>query len=325
MLVGADGVPRVLDFGVAKAATRLQTTRDGQLKGKIPYMAPEQIAGQSVTAQSDVYSAALVLWEALTWQRLFRGETEAQVLHLVMTAEANRAEHRESRSPARARRGRDEGSRARGGERWATAREMAVAIEAAVPVASPMKVAEWVDAIIGKTLAARDAIRADIESGSHSNPRLAELSAPMSTPSLPAFPQVGESSSSLPRPDGIAESTASLVVGAEKPSPARSRVPYIAAGVAIVGLIGVGIGVAVSHTSTVVTRASAADSPPPLVTTPPPPTPSASVTASATAVVEITPTPSATSSHHHPSAHPHAAGTSTSTSSNDLKTLLDTR
>ena len=46
ILVGIDGVARVLDFGVAKAAGRLQTTRDGQLKGKLAYMAPEQIEGE---------------------------------------------------------------------------------------------------------------------------------------------------------------------------------------------------------------------------------------------------------------------------------------
>src|SRR5450432_1251573 len=59
VLVGTDGVARVLDFGVAKAAGRVQTTREGQLKGKLAYMAPEQISG-NVTRQTDVYAAAIV-------------------------------------------------------------------------------------------------------------------------------------------------------------------------------------------------------------------------------------------------------------------------
>ena len=80
ILVGADGAPRVLDFGVAKAAGRLQTTRDGQLKGKIAYMSPEQLERRLVTRQSDIYAAAVVLWEALAGRRLFDGETEAIVL-----------------------------------------------------------------------------------------------------------------------------------------------------------------------------------------------------------------------------------------------------
>src|SRR5204863_1414032 len=68
VLVGIDGVPRLLDFGVAKAAGRLQTTQEGQLKGKLPYMAPEQLSADetNVTRQTDVYSAGIVLWEALT-------------------------------------------------------------------------------------------------------------------------------------------------------------------------------------------------------------------------------------------------------------------
>jgi serine/threonine-protein kinase len=84
VLVGSDGVARVLDFGVAKAAGRMQTTREGQLKGKLAYMAPEQIGGQ-VTRQTDVYAAGIVLWEALTSTRLFSGDNEGQILSKVLS------------------------------------------------------------------------------------------------------------------------------------------------------------------------------------------------------------------------------------------------
>jgi serine/threonine-protein kinase len=80
ILIGTDGVARVLDFGVAKAAGRLQTTREGQIKGKISYMAPEQLHGGRVTRQTDIYAAAVVLWETLTGQRLYEGDNEAMVL-----------------------------------------------------------------------------------------------------------------------------------------------------------------------------------------------------------------------------------------------------
>ncbi|MGH7280352.1 MAG: serine/threonine-protein kinase, partial [Polyangiaceae bacterium] len=84
ILVGTDGVARVLDFGVAKAAGRIQTTREGQLKGKLAYMAPEQLSGD-VSRKTDVYAAAVVLWEALTGRRLFTGENEAAILGKVIS------------------------------------------------------------------------------------------------------------------------------------------------------------------------------------------------------------------------------------------------
>src|SRR5580658_1265694 len=79
ILVGIDGVSRVLDFGVAKAVGRLHTTRDGQLKGKLAYMAPEQLRG-TTTRLTDVYAASIVLWEALTSKRPFQAENEAQMV-----------------------------------------------------------------------------------------------------------------------------------------------------------------------------------------------------------------------------------------------------
>ncbi|MFN9938337.1 MAG: protein kinase domain-containing protein, partial [bacterium] len=85
VLVGTDGVSKILDFGVAKAAGRSQTTREGQIKGKLAYMPPEQLRGMPVTRGTDIYAAGVVLWELVTGQRLFSGDNEgvivAKVLH----------------------------------------------------------------------------------------------------------------------------------------------------------------------------------------------------------------------------------------------------
>ncbi len=70
ILVGADGIARLIDFGIAKAATRLQVTDPGVVKGKIGYMAPEQLVRGLVTRHADVYSCGVVLWEALANRRL---------------------------------------------------------------------------------------------------------------------------------------------------------------------------------------------------------------------------------------------------------------
>ena len=71
ILVGADGVPRLIDFGIAKAATRIQVTDPGTLKGKAGYMAPEQLLHEPVARHADLFSASVVLWEMLANRRLF--------------------------------------------------------------------------------------------------------------------------------------------------------------------------------------------------------------------------------------------------------------
>lgn len=85
VLVGSDGITRITDFGVARAASRLTATRVGQLKGKIAYMAPEQAAGlEDLDRRADVFACGIVLWEALAQRRLFKAENEAATLSRVM-------------------------------------------------------------------------------------------------------------------------------------------------------------------------------------------------------------------------------------------------
>lgn len=88
ILLTADGTAKVADFGVAKALGQLhEATSAGQLKGKIAYMAPEQVTGQGVDRRSDVFSLGCVLYEATTGQRPFRGDGDHQVMHAVLKGE----------------------------------------------------------------------------------------------------------------------------------------------------------------------------------------------------------------------------------------------
>ena len=80
VMIGVDGVAKVLDFGVAKASARIQITRDGQMKGKLSYMSPEQLQGLPVDRRADVFACGVVLWEALTQKRLFVGDDASDVL-----------------------------------------------------------------------------------------------------------------------------------------------------------------------------------------------------------------------------------------------------
>ena len=84
ILIGMDGSARITDFGVARATTRLSTTRTGQLKGKLAYMAPEQAKGAEVDRRADVFAMGIVVWECLAQKRLFKGEGEADTLNRVL-------------------------------------------------------------------------------------------------------------------------------------------------------------------------------------------------------------------------------------------------
>ena len=166
VIVGRDGVAHVLDFGVAKAAGRTQTTRDGQLKGKLAYMAAEQVRAGHVTRAADIYSAGVVLWEMLVGARLFHGENEANVLERVLYGKIDPPSARGASVPAELDQLTMRALSRDPARRFATAREMARAVEAAVPVASASEVSEWVEALAGEMLNERQSKVIEIERSS---------------------------------------------------------------------------------------------------------------------------------------------------------------
>ena len=83
ILVSYDGVVKLVDFGIAKAATRNSQGQGGALKGKLLYMSPEQALGQPLDGRSDIYSLGLVLAELLTGERCFQADSELGVLEKV--------------------------------------------------------------------------------------------------------------------------------------------------------------------------------------------------------------------------------------------------
>lgn len=83
IMVSTDGVARITDFGVAKAEVRLSTTREGQFKGKLAYMAPEHASNGDADQRSDLFSMAIILWESLSGKRLFRAENQAATLNKI--------------------------------------------------------------------------------------------------------------------------------------------------------------------------------------------------------------------------------------------------
>jgi serine/threonine-protein kinase len=163
ILLDISGVPRVTDFGIAKARGRLQNTQTGHLKGKLAYVAPEQIHGESSPA-SDVFSTGIVLWECLALRRLFRGGNEAEVLSAVLRCQVPLLEGAHpglmqiaakalSRLPE---------------QRYQSALEMAEALDATGLRASPSEISAWMRTLVLDTLLAREGRLRTLEQESYS-------------------------------------------------------------------------------------------------------------------------------------------------------------
>jgi serine/threonine protein kinase len=182
IIVGIDGVARLLDFGVAKAVGRLQTTRDGQLKGKLAYMAPEQVRG-TVTRATDVYAASVVLWEALVGRRVFLGETEAELFGKVLEGGVDPPSQHAAGIPpgldAAIMRGIDPDP----AKRFPTAKEMARAVANAVKLVDSSVIGEWVESLAKSTLDTRSDLVASIENDSVSRNPIAPP--PLGLPEIP--------------------------------------------------------------------------------------------------------------------------------------------
>ncbi len=100
ILLGVDGVTRITDFGVARAESRLSSTRGGQVKGKLAYMAPEQVRAAAVDRRSDVYAAGVVLHELLTNQPLFSADNDAALVSIVAAGRSEPPSGKNAEVPA---------------------------------------------------------------------------------------------------------------------------------------------------------------------------------------------------------------------------------
>jgi eukaryotic-like serine/threonine-protein kinase len=152
VMIGADGVARVLDFGVAKASWRCQSTGEGIVKGKLKYMAPEHVAGKAIDRRTDVFAASVVIWEMLVGQQLIRSDTPGDILTEILA--------RRPAPPSILVQGVPEalddvvlrGLAPYPQDRYQTAHQMAVDLERALAPATTREVAEWVQRVGGDML-----------------------------------------------------------------------------------------------------------------------------------------------------------------------------
>jgi serine/threonine protein kinase len=287
IVVGVDGTARVLDFGVAKAVGRLQTTREGQLKGKMAYMAVEQLRGAPVDRRTDVYAVGVVLWETLVGRKPFDGDNDVEVFGKVLDAPIEPPGRFVPGVPpeldaivmrALAREAQD---------RFATARDMARAIERAVPPIAAADVGEWVERMAEKMLASRAGVVARIERSSPTS----------ASPTVEANDAAATQVSPAPffsSPSAIAEDAATQLSSGSASLARRQMREGTRPLVLLAGIVGAA-AVGICGTVLLVARGMAAGgggaSPPPASTTEAPQVPAATAVA-----VASTPEPASASS-----------------------------
>jgi serine/threonine protein kinase len=84
LMVSYEGGVKLVDFGVAKAADRMQETRSGTVKGKISYLSPEQCRGAEVDRRTDLFALGIVMWEMLTGERLYRRASDFENMNAIV-------------------------------------------------------------------------------------------------------------------------------------------------------------------------------------------------------------------------------------------------
>jgi eukaryotic-like serine/threonine-protein kinase len=163
VLVGTDGAAHLIDFGVAKARGRVQVTQQGQIKGKLSYMPSEQLLGNGLDHRADIFAATIVFWEALTGQRLFQGVDDGEIYAKVLLGNVEPPSKYAPGLPAAVDAIVLKGLARDREQRFPTARDMALAIEGAMPLATPSQIGSWVEGLVGESLTERTEQIAEIE------------------------------------------------------------------------------------------------------------------------------------------------------------------
>jgi serine/threonine protein kinase len=321
ILIGMDGSARITDFGVARATTRLSTTRTGQLKGKLAYMAPEQARGSDVDRRADVFAMGIVLWECLAQKRLFKGEGEADTLNRVLYEPIPNLRQANPDVPPELEQAVMKALERDRDKRWASASDLGDAIEQAAVAAgllgSHKDVAHHLDSVLGTDISAqRDAVRAWLARSEPSQRFAGPLPPPKSAPAITRSdaPGVSSVSSAVIQVPGSSPSqlTPAPLAAMELP-PRRRSLVWLGAGA--VGVVLAVAGIAAFTTrgfrSTTSTQTQATQPTPTASSTPAPTAPVASATATAAAADTAEAQPTETSAPSSPGAtvRPHAHAT----------------
>ncbi len=240
IMVGIDGIARVLDFGIAKAAHRHHVTQPGRIKGKFAYMSPEQVRGNPVDARTDVFAAGVVLWECLTKRRLFASSDKDGIPRVLTAVVPPPSSHNPDVPRALDRVVLKALSRDRDA-RFSCAAEFADALSATAEQSSSVEVGRWVAAAAKRTLEQRSRLLDNVEESTvdgviKAMEARAEDKTNVIGPARTANRRAAETAKSS-RPPALL-SAVSLPT-TPTPAPAWPRITLVAAGVvSLLGLAG---------------------------------------------------------------------------------------
>lgn len=228
VLVGVDGLARVLDFGIAKAEERLTATLNGHVKGKPRYMAPEQIRAESVTRRTDIFAAGIVLWESLAGRRLYESDAEVVVAYSERRTPEPAAKHNPN-VPAKLDAVLRRALVFEPDDRFEDAATFALALEEVGDVASPRRVSEWVKTTAGASLRERAEMIAGIERESSRETIHSEAQAEETRPDNEPAPKLSASAARHRAPDEDATRVGPLPDAVTVIAPAAAGLALVAA------------------------------------------------------------------------------------------------
>jgi serine/threonine-protein kinase len=166
VIVGLDGIAKITDFGVAKALGRLaDETEAGQFRGKIGYLAPEQVESRPLDRRTDLFGAAVVIWELLAGDRLFQAKDPFEMMYKVAKSEIAPLTRAAPAVPSHVAAAIHRALARSPEDRYATAAEMADALEAAagaggLDLATSRDLGAWVERVAGARIAERGRLHA---------------------------------------------------------------------------------------------------------------------------------------------------------------------
>ncbi len=185
IVISVDGTSRIVDFGIAKAESRVTTTKVGMIKGKLNFMAPEQLRSGPLDRRVDIFGLGVTLWEAITLRRLFAGESDFETARRILAGEYPTLQEFDPKLPA----GLDDicrtALRPDAGERWQNCAEFADAIETGLRghIASARDVATFIQGVAQQKLdnerrAVRESVNTDVSEADYLGATVVEPAQP---------------------------------------------------------------------------------------------------------------------------------------------------